>query len=283
MTDLITFTIVFTAQIILLSMYFPMKIVRRMKWVQAHYPEKTHPKLYPKSINFYQRSIKIYSILNGLIFMLGLVVLYFIHEGSLLGEKGVHAMLPWGYFMLQMFPTWIIEFYGFKMGKLMRQQDARTKKSAQLAPRRLFQYITPMLLSAVLIVYVLFVISAFYMDGFDFKWGGKALIMSLVLLLCYALFAGLSAWLIYGKKIDPYQSQQDRVKTVSIVIEAYCYTAMASAFFMAFAIAVSTYGLKSMMPVAMSVFLQFIVVMSMGFAMKKVRLEDINFDVYKAD
>lgn len=254
-----------------------------MRWIQDNYPESTHPKLYPKSINFYRRTSKIYTFSNALIFIGGTVVLYFIHEGSLVGDKGVHPMLPWGYFMVQMIPTQMIELFGFRMGKLMRQEDVRTQKSATLAPRRLFNYITPQLLIAMIVVYFMFLIAAFYLDGFAFKWSGKAMTMSLLLLVLYALFAGLSAWVIYGKKIDPYQSVNDRIRTVSTVIKTYCYTAIAGALFMLFAVAVSTYGLKSMMPVAMSVFLQFIVIISMGVVMHKVRLEDINFDVYKAD
>lgn len=283
MTDLIIFAIVFAIQILLLSVYFPVKLIKRMNWVQTNYPESTHPKLYPKSINFYQKMVKFYSVLNGLMFILGLVVLYYLFKGSLMDEKGVHPMLPWVYFMLQMIPYGVIEMYGFKMSKLMKQQDSRTKKSAKLAPRNIFQYISPQLFSLVIFSFVVFIFAVFYMDDFVFEWGGKAFILSLALLISYAFFITLSCWLIYGKKCDPYQSQADRIKAVSVVIKTYCYTAMASAFFLAFSAMVSTYDLKALMPVGMSLFLQFIVVISTGFTMQKIQLEDIDFDVYKAE
>ena len=283
MTNLTTFYVVFISQIVLLSVYFPSKLIKRMRFIQRKYPASSHPKLYPKSVNFYQKSTTIYGISNALIFILGWVVIYYIDAGSLIGKNGINPMLPWTYFMIQMIPTGLIEVFGLRMLKLMKQEDTRTQKSAELVPRHLFQYISPMLLGLVIIAFIGFVLFAFYLEGFEFKITGKAFIMSAFLLLTYVLFYLTSAWLIRGKKCDPYQSPKDRTKIVTLVVKTYCYTMIASAFFMGFSIAATTYELKSLMPLAMSLFLQFIVVVSTGFVLQKNRLEDINFDVYKAD
>ncbi|MGJ8663496.1 MAG: hypothetical protein ACSHWU_07590 [Marinicella sp.] len=283
MTNLSIFYVVFMAQILLLSVYFPVKLIKRMKFIHKEYPARTHPKLYPKSTNFYKKSINMYSTLNALIFIVGCVVVYFIYEGSLVGEKGVNLMLPWFYFMLQMIPTWLLEIFGFKMSKLMKLEDTRTKKSAQLEPRNLLQYISPYLLLTVILAYVGFATFAFYLEGFEFDIEGKAFLMCLILLMGYVFFFVLMAWLIYGKKQDPYQSSKDRIKAVSMVIKTYCYTMIICAFFLAFTLAVISLGLKSLMPVAMSFFLQFIVAISMGYMLANNRIEDIDFDVYKND
>ncbi|TDR19457.1 hypothetical protein [Marinicella litoralis] len=283
MTNLSIFTLVFMTQIFLLSVFYPGKLLQRMRTIQKKYPESTHPKLYPKSTNYYQKMSSFYGIINGLIFILGWVIVYYVHEGSLVSEKGINQMLPWVYFMIQMIPTWLLEIFGFRLSKLMKQEDTRKQKSATLAPRRLTEYVSPQLLSAVIITYFVFVVIAFYIEGCKFELDGKAFQMSVILLLCYAFFFGMMSWLIYGKKPDPYQSKTDRIKTITLVIKTYCYTMMACAFFMVFALAVSIHGLKSMMPVAMSLFLQFIVVISMGYMLHNNRLEDINFDVYRAD
>jgi len=283
MTNLTIFTLVFIAQIFLLTVFYPGKLLQRMRTIQKKYPASSHPKLYPKSTNYYQKMSRIYGLLNGLIFILGWVIVYYVYEGRLVSEKGVNQMLPWFYFMIQMVPTWLLEIFGFRLTKLMKQEDTRKQKSATLAPRRLLEYISPQLLSTVIITYFVFVVIAFYIEGFKFELSSQALLMSVILLLGYVFFFGMMSWLIYGKKSDPYQSQTDRVKTISMVIKTYCYTMMACAFFMAFALTVSTYGLKSMMPVAMSLFLQFIVVISMGYMLQHSRLDQIDFDVYKAD
>ena len=283
MTNLSIFYVVFISQILLLSLYFPAKIMQRMRMIQEKYPASTHPKLYPKSSHFYKNSTRLFGLFNTLIFITGWVILYFINEGSLVGEKGINPMLPWGYFMIQMMPTFILEIFGFRMSKLMKQADTRTKKSAQLAPRNLFQYISPALLAAVIIAYLGFVIFAYALEGFKFELGSKAFIVSMVLLLGYLFFFSMTAWLIYGKKLDPYQSHEDRIKTVSLVIKTYCFTLIACAFFLGFAVAVGSFNLKFLMPSAMSFFLQFIAVLSTGFMLHKNRIEDIDFDVYKAD
>jgi hypothetical protein len=283
MTSLSIFYVVFILQILLLSAFFPAKILQRMGVIQKKYPKSTHPKLYPKSSNFYKKSSSLFTLFNGLIFILGWVIVYYIYEGSLIGEKGINLMLPWVYFMIQMIPMWVLEIFGFRMSKLMKQEDTRTQKSANLAPRGLFQYVSPMLFGTVIMAYLGFVLFGFYLEGFKFELGSKAMLASLILLLGYAFFFIMIIWLIYGKKTDPYQSQQDRSKTVSIVIKTYCFTMIACALFMAFALAVNTYELRALMPIAMSLFLQLIAVASTGYMLQNNRIEDINFDVYKAD
>jgi len=283
MTIQILFYVVFIAQIFLLSAYFPGRLIQRMRFIQREYPASSHPKLYPKSSNYFQKSISAYRFINTLLFILGLVIVYYIYEGSLVGEKGINPMLPWAYFMIQMMPSLLLEIFGFKMTKLMKQEDIRTHKSANLAPRHLFDYISPWLFSAVILAYLTMVAFAFYTEDFKFEFGSKAFIVSMILLVGYVFFFSLITWLIRGKKTDPYQSQKDRTKTASLVITTLCYTMIACAFFLGFSIAVATYQLKSMMPVAMSLFLQFLVVISTGFMLQNNRLEDIDFDVYKAD
>ncbi len=283
MTNMTIFYVIFISQILLLSVIFPGKILHRMRKIQEQYPKSSHPKLYPKSSNFYKNSTVLYGLFNAINLLIGLVVLYFIYEGTLVGDDGLNPMLPWGYFMLQMLPTFLLEIFGFRLSKLMKQEDKRTQKSAQLAPRNLFQYVSPALVTAVIIAYIGFVIFAFSLEGFSFSWGSKALLVSAILLAGYVFFFSMIALLIYGKKPDPYQSQKDRMKTVSLVIKTYCFTMIACALFLGFSVAVGSFNLKSLMPAAMSFFLQLIAVASTGFMLHNNKLKDINFDVYKAD
>ncbi|VAW45429.1 hypothetical protein MNBD_GAMMA02-169, partial [hydrothermal vent metagenome] len=48
MTNLTLFYVVFITQILLLSIFFPGKILQRMRIIQKKYPKSTYPKLYPK-------------------------------------------------------------------------------------------------------------------------------------------------------------------------------------------------------------------------------------------
>ncbi len=283
MPDHTLFYLVFSIQIVLLSIYYPARLIARMRHVFTHYPVTEYPKLYPKSPQQLGRSINWFIGINATLTSLGLVILYFIYTGDLVDEEGINPLLPWGYFMLQMVPTQLMEFYGLKLSKLMKQQDSRTTKSANLAPRRFFDYVPRWLFTAVIACYIGFVVFAFYAHDFEFDIAGNAFLMSLILLLGYAFFFGMISWQIYRKKLDPYQRRKDHSRTIKLAVKTMCFTMMASVLFMAFAIAVDVYELDAIMPVAMSVFLQILVVISTGYMMQNSRLEDIDFDVYKAD
>lgn len=281
MSNISIFYLVFIVQIVLLTIYYPRKIVKRMRTIQNNYPQSTHPKLYPKSSHYYTQIANMYVGLNVVILGIGLVVIYLVSTGRFMDERGVNTMLPWFYFMLQMIPMWLINILGFRMTKLMRLKDSRTERSADLSPRGFFSYVSPKLLSAVILSYVAFVLFVFYLADFEFDVEGKAFLMSVILLAGYAFFFIMSAVMIYGRKTDPYQKQADRFKAISFTIKTYCFTMISCAVFLSTMMAFSTFELKSIMPVAMSIFLQFIVVISMGYMLQKFRLEDIDFDVYK--
>ena len=282
MTELTLFMVVFSLQIILLSAYFPSRILARARYIQQNYPASTHPRLYPQSPEFFNRTMTLYFGVNAANFVLGWVILYFIYTGDLVGEEGINPMLPWGYFMLQMIPSQLLEWFGFRMAKLMKQQDQRTVKTAQLKPRRLTDHVSPMLLAAVVLSYVGFVFLGLFLENFEITSNSKTLIMSGILLGGFMIFWLCAWWLIKGKTKDPYQSSEDRQKTVRMAINTFCFTLIACCGFMALTLLIEAYELKAVMPIMMSLFLQLLVIISMGFMLNKCRVENIDFDVYRA-
>ena len=282
MTELILFMLIFSLQIILLSAYFPSKILARAKYIQHNYPASTHPRLYPQSPEIFNRTMTLYVWVNAGNFVLGLVILYFIHTGDLVGAKGVNPLLPWGYFMLQMVPSQLLEWFGFRMTKLMKQQDPRTVKSAQLKPRRLIDHVSPKLLTVVVLSFIGFMVLGLFLENFEISMNSKTLAMGGIMLLGFTFFLLLAQWLVNGKNKDPYQTDDARHKSVRLVIHTFCYTLIACCVFMAMTLLVDTYELKSVMPIMMSLFLQFLVIISMGFMLNKCQVKDIDFDVYRA-
>lgn len=281
MTDQILFNVVFITQIFLLSVYFPSRVVKRCQYVLKHYPASSHPKLYPKSSQFFARSMHYYKWINGFNFVLGWVIFYFINTDILQNENGINPLLPWAYFMLQMIPSQMLEFYGLRLAKLMKQQDTRSTKTAELRPRHLTDYISPSLLGLVILSYVAFAWFAFYLTDFEFSFNGKAFLMCAILFSGYVFFYLIMKKLILGKNRDPYQTSEDRKKSISLTIKTFCFTMMACSAFMALILAADVFELKYIMPIMMSLFLQFLVIISLGYMLNKSRVEDINFDVYK--
>ncbi|WP_154222662.1 hypothetical protein [Marinicella rhabdoformis] len=277
------FYVVFILQILLLSFYFPRRILMRIRYVMENYPESTYPRLYPKSENLFKRATNIFLWINVINFILGWAILLLVIKGVLLSEGRVHPMLPWGYFMLQMIGSQYLEFSGFKFAKLMKEADTRKIKSVELKRRKFFDYVPPMLFWAVIATYVGFVWFAFAIMDVGADVLGSTIGLCVVLLLGYAFFFAIILWIIYGKKVDPYQSQDDRIRTARVAIKAQCFTMIMTAVFLAFLVAHERYGLGAYLPVAMSLFLQLLVVMSMGYLLQNNKIDDNDFDVYKAE
>lgn len=281
MSELNLFYLVFITQIILLSVYFPSKLVARIRFIMANYPEETHPKLYPKSQNLFKKALKTFQKINMINFVIGWVILLLVFKGVLLIDGKVHPMLPWGYFMLQMLGSQYLEVSGFKFAKLMKQADTRKVKSADFQRRKFFDYMPPLLFGTVILTYLAFVGFAFAIVDVEAGALGSTIALCVILLLGYALFFAMILWLIYGKKQDPYQSQTDRIRTTRLAIKAQCFVMIMTAGFLAFAVAHERYGLSAALPVAMSVFLQLLVVVSMGYMLQNNPIKDFDFDVYK--
>ena len=70
------FYISFLSQIILMSYYFPNKLLERMQHVLTTYPPTTYPKLYPKSVEQYQMAQLAFKYVNRFILLLGFLILY---------------------------------------------------------------------------------------------------------------------------------------------------------------------------------------------------------------
>ena len=64
MPEHIFFHLVFLSQILLISFYYPRKILNRMRYVFETYPPSTYPKLYPKPIEYYTKAPRNYRSIN---------------------------------------------------------------------------------------------------------------------------------------------------------------------------------------------------------------------------
>ncbi|WP_223789755.1 hypothetical protein [Marinicella meishanensis] len=282
MTELNLFLLVFGLQIVLLSAYYPWRVWQRARYIVTHYPASTHPKLYPNSSRSFIRSMNWFNALHVINFTLGWVLVFLLHQGIWSVENGVNKLLPWGYFMLQMLPSVLWDVFGLKMAKLMQKADTRTIKSAQLTPRRLTDHIAPGLLTAVLLSYVAFLLIGYWVEGFEFSTNSKTTLMGGILLAGYALFWVMAKWLITGGGKNPYQSAAERHHAVATNIRTFAYTLIICCVFMLITLLIDTYEMEAIMPILMSVFLQLLVIVSMGIMLNKCRIENINFDVYKA-
>lgn len=277
------FYLVFISQIILLSVFYANKIKKRTETFLNNYPESKYPKLYPKSAENYKKHINIYSKLNLLIFFLGVGVLYFVYSGALVGEKKLSPWIPWGYFMIQMIPNLLLDIWGMKTNKLMKIQDDRKVKTGSLQPRKLLNIIPPLLLLAVVLIFFSFVLFVLNSDQFVLSFDNKGFASILILLVGHVSFFSFLIWRIYGAKCNPYQSEIDRDKHLKLMAKTMCFTLIGCTLFVFFAFGSNPEQKALYMPIMMSIFLQGLTIFSTGYALQKYPLDEIDFDVYKAN
>lgn len=273
------FYIIFISQIFLLSWYLPKLMRERMQKVLLQYPEKDYPKLYVKSTEENQAMIKRYAVFNHVLIVVGLLVLLAMIAWEYSTKGQLSPMVPWAYFMLQMVPVVMLEVGACKSFKMMRKTNTKSTKTATIKPRRLFDFISPELC----MVFFVLLLIAFGLVFYQYGFNEKALVNIVIILISNVFFAGMIYWNIYGKKMDPYQSEEDRLRTIKITVNSIIYISIAVNIFLASQMLIKIFDFTSLKTIVMSLYCQMIVLMSSYHRLNSIKLEDIDFEVYKDD
>ncbi len=276
MPEHIFFHVVFLSQILLISFYYPRTILSRMRYMFETYPPSTYPKLYPKPIEYYKKSQRKYRIINLSILLAGLLILAVLLVYSRSG-KWDHAIAGW-YFMVQFVPVMLLDLSELKESKLMRIADSRTTRKAELHPRRLFDFISPTTIGMAIITYIAFILLVLYIRQFEFPWFGGY--WNIVVVTTFNLFfAGIILRFMYGKKLNPHQAYEDRIRQIEIIVKILVLASIASTMFIALSIVFAALDLRHLQPIAQSLFFQLLAVI----CFQAYRIDYTNFEVYKED
>lgn len=268
------FHIVFLSQILVISYFVPSRIYGRMKYIFDTYPPSAYPKLYPRPVEYYESGRRSYRNLNVAILVLGLLILAALFVNPHDNDLGVAISL--GFYFVQFIPLMILEFSSFKELKLMRNAGPRPTRKAELRPRHLFDFISPVLFGLAVLVYVVFVGIILYMRQFEYEWfGGFINITGLTLM--NLLFAGIVLWNMYGKKQNPHQSYEDRKKQIEAILKSFVFISIAATVFVMLSVVLSALEIRHLMPIAMSLYLQIVALACIPSYVIDYR----NFDVYR--
>ncbi len=278
----ILFISLFLTQIFTLSFYLPRKVRNRINYVLKNYPPAQFPNLYTQSIEVYQMKVKMFWAFNllilaaGMMIVVGLIV-YSPDLSAANTERWDQALVA-VWFFVQVFPMILMEIGAFSHFKRMREANSQTTRKALLQPRRLFDFISPALIGAAVIIYALFVALVIYMRQFDYPWfGGYANIAGVTIV--NLLFAGMLFWKMYGKKQDPYQADGTRKEEIRLVAKQMVFTSIAVTIHIAMSILLAAFELRHLQSVAQIVYFQLIAIV--GFQM--LRVDQIDFEVYKSE
>ena len=276
MLDNMLFYFIFFSQIILISYYFPRKMLSRINYIFETYPPSKYPKLYPEPFEYYKKAQSKYKLLNLIILVTGLLLLAVLIGFSPNGELDQNIATL--YFLFQFSPMILIEFRSLKYYKLMRKTDSRTIRKAELQPRRIFDFVSPKIIGLAGLVYFGFIMFILYIDQFNFPWFGGHM-NTIGITAMYLISAGIIAWNLYGKKQDPYRTHEDRNRKIEVVIKQVIFISIASTIFVTIQITLGSLDLRNLEGIVSSLYFQLIGIIGLW----ALRTDNINFEVYKED
>jgi hypothetical protein len=283
MPDNILFYIVFLSQILLASFYFPRKILGRVRSVMEQYPPSKYPRLYSKPIDFYEKGQRNYRKMNQIILVVGFVLMFAVGLWDYSSDGWINQIFPFAYFMVQVIPLVLMEKTESTLFKLMKEADLRTTRKAELHPRRLFDFISPAIVGLAIFMNVACIWFYLYRDQYQFHWGSDAFVISITLIAMNALFAGIIFRNLHGKKLDPYQASKDRIRQIGVTVKSLFFMSIGASVFIMMQAGINEFDLDYLEPSIMSLYLQFTMLIGLGAVLRKLRIENINFDVYRGD
>jgi hypothetical protein len=281
------FYIIFLGQILLMSWYFPRELLGRMQHVLEAYPPTSFPKLYPRPIEDYKIAQWKFRMVNRVILALGFVVLFmvmFVIDHSTFADDGhISVVFPLVYGLIQFLPLMALELSEFGHVKQMRKANTSTVRKTELTRRGLFDVVSPALFAMTLLFFASAILFDLYAHDFKIIWGHDTFERVIVLTMTNLMLAGVGGFTLYGRTRDPYQSSADRTRKVSASMRTLLYCSMALSVFFVTAAADDMFDIDYLDAIVMSVYFQGVVLLSLGNILRNVKVEDIDFDVYKED
>jgi len=283
MNDLFLFYAVFLVQIGFISYYLPKIILQRFNRVMQECPPDKYPKLYNKSADYYELGATIYRKLNTAIVTIGLLILLFsIYQGKQFVRE-LEFVFVLGYFFLQMLPVVLMELSSFSYFKEMRALNKKSTRKAEIKQRKLFDFVSKKLFFSAVFSNLFCVLYVFFLDDFILSWKGDTFAIFLTLLFMNVLYFFIVRFNLYGKKQDPYQSSEDRAKQTAQVVSSLVKISLIASLFLTITLTIEFYRLDAFKAAFLSLYLQLIVWISMVNVLKNISVDEINFEVYKAD
>jgi len=279
----ILFYALFLSQIILISYYYPTQIIKRIESVIKSFPPENYPKLYPESIEKVIAAKVRYQLLNQIIIVIGLILMgvYAFMSKDYDGDQKFAEGLPLMFGMVQFIPFMMIEISGFRQFKLMRKANKSTSRTAGLTPRKLFDYVSPISVITAIILIFGYVLFDLYIHNFNFT--GDIIIKIITLSLVHALFIALAIGQLSGKRLDPHQAVKDRSQQAGFSLQSMVAVSMLVSLFFIANSAVDFFQLGYLEILINSIYFQVIAFCGIGGMLRTIRLDNTNFDVYKAE
>lgn len=290
--DDVFFFAVYLSQVLLLSFYFPSRVLRRARALIKAYPPSEYPKLYPVPRATIERLLRFYRHLNLGLVVLGLALLvaawrtgYTLDSVLRPGDAyPIKNPFPFAmtYTALQALSITLFAYWEIRYFKRMRA--AARVRTAELRARRLFDFVSPALLGAAAATYVGATVLVLLL-GQQFLMRHQFMVPYLlsVMTLCNIGLAGCAVWMLYGRKQNPHQTHEDRARMIRLGWQNMLVASILLSAYVGAMSALFAFRLVDYTPLAASLFVQIAVVISTGTLFVVVSFGQESFEVYKAD
>lgn len=285
---LFIFYCVFASQIFILSIYYPAKFCRRVEYVLEHFPREEYPKLYPSSVGSVldprTGSLRAYKIMNHVIATIGFMILSAMFaSGYTPADKGGDEIFVMLYFFLQAVPFAYVGIVEYHQLKLMRETFNNTTRVAELKPRRLFDFISPVWVAVAVVLFVAW--SVFYINGVNAEgtWQIENYATLIIVTALNIVYVFIITAQLRGKKNDPYKAYKDQLKQIEAMVKSLVFSSIMISVFMAITQAADQYAFEIFDPAITSFYMQLCVIFGFGLTLDLQKIEATDFDVYKGE
>jgi hypothetical protein len=293
MGETILFCFVFLSQVLLISWFYPRRVISNSKYVLQNFPPSTHPKLYPYPHEYFERWLRNITRFNLVMVVVGLLIIGLI-LGTLLGgwDGGIFAssrkrdwieVIVVPFFLVQFVAGLMyMNFSRRRIVLAMAKAPPPRVRGTELRRRRLIDFVSPTLLlvaaltNVAFIAFVLYDYRRFELPGF--KATGIIASVAFVLLV-FSVTVGIA---LRAPKLDPYQAHQDRSNLFGLAVKqavAFCiaYPALLTVW-----LTIQIFDPNLLEPVIASLFCQGIA-LALLWPTYSYRVDKVDFEVYRQD
>ena len=253
MIEVYAFLAMFAIQILAMSVLHPIWFTRYVRVQATRYPAERFAQFYP-GVDLdlaRERFLTRYRALNTGIAVLGLLLLGWLFNYMLSpawGERPVVILLC-VYVVMQLLPICFVAWSGARFkSKVLKHSLPEGKRKATLQRRGLFDFVSPFTVFLAVAGYFLFAAFVIYVQQKPFK--GFALVGALTLV--YAAEAFVVYKMLYGKKINPIETNADSVRAIGLAVKSCIYGCILCVLFFATIFTIDLLELRSWIPFATS-------------------------------
>ncbi len=261
----------FIVQILTVSVLIPTLFIRYVRVQLLSLPAERLAQMYPgvdlASAN--RRYLKQYRVLNTVIAVIGLLLLgwLFNHMRRPDWDDGPVELTLTLYFMVaQLLPLIVIGWLGVRFNTRYKRSLPDKTRTAVLQRRGLFDFVSPFAVALAVLSYFLFAAFVLYLRQHPFP-GFAGLINLVGVTVAYAVQAIAVYMMLYGRKWNPLETHEGRLRTIGLVVRCNVYSCIVIVAYLSLNLALGKLELQRWEPFALSVFFVIIaLVASMGYA-----------------